>query len=182
MKATNHPICKFEDMSKEWGRACAGRGTHQGEDGREEEEVGGEDWREVVAFAAAWGHFASGLDAEGREGETMSVRGGRPEELDGGEGQVRSGERFNDVRPTCQMTIVTPPPMPAFSRVSASPCLGLSSVPGLSTSTVYCHPCPLPLSATLSYPAPSSVSSPSRPRPPRRPGSIPAVRALSLLV
>ena len=77
MKATNHPICKFEDMSKEWGRACAGRGTHQGEDGREEEEVVGEDWREVVAFASAWRHFEEAVVGrkEGRR-DRVGRRGG----------------------------------------------------------------------------------------------------------
>ena len=79
---------------------------------------------------------------------------------------MRSGERFNDGRPTCQMTIVTPPPMRAFSRVSASPCLGLSSVPASARSV---HHCPLPplSSATLCHSLlPGPVSSPSRPRPP----------------
>lgn len=114
----------------------------------------------------------------------MSVRGGRPEELDGGEGQVRSGERFNDGRPTCQMTIVTPPPMRAFSRVSASPCLGLSSVPASARSV---HHCPLPplSSATLCHsllPGPVLRLEPEPSSSSRRPGSIPAVRALSLLV
>ena len=77
MKATNHPICKFEDRSKEWGRACAGRGTHQGEDGREEEEVVGEDWSEVVAFASAWRHFEEAVVGrkEGRR-DRVGRRGG----------------------------------------------------------------------------------------------------------